>query len=842
MQKKLNRKEIIFNKLEQLTEEQIQVHNTIKNGFTTEYIANILKFDRANVSKDLNGLSNLNKIIKIKGKPVYFLSKDIISKHFDKKLDRNVFESMDDFLNNVAQEDKDNSVINKGFFIIGANGSLKQAVEQAKAAVIYPPNGLSTLITGPTGVGKSMFAEYMYKFGLQTNHFSADSPFVVFNCADYSENQSLLLSQLFGYVKGAFTGADFDKEGLVYNSNNGILFLDEVHRLSAEGQEMLFLLMDKGVYRRLGEAEATHKSNVMIIAATTENPENVMLDTFLRRIPVLIKLPSLKDRDLSERMDLICHFFQAESTRVQKNISVSKEVLKAFLFYECKGNIGQLKSDIQLICARAFLDCMTYGRQNVEVKLSLLSNNVLEGLYHNENREQIMSEVRLLGKDNIDFYPNSNVMKQKDMIINEKYNVDFYSTIQQSWDELEKSGKSEVEIRSILDKGIQKYSFNLMNTFLYNNDSNTVYEKIIAKNIEYIVSTVLMKYKEWSEKKDIEKLIRAITLHVQNMIERIRVGNVVNHPHADVMIQNRVFEANVANELLSQVAAQYQIQIPKDEIVYMASFLYLTMQEHPNKSVSILVIMHGESTASSMANVANQLLGTKHAHAIDMDLNDKIQDVMVKAIDLSKKIYEGKGILLLTDMGSILSFAKIIEDATSIPVLAIDQVSTPILLEATRLSLNPDMSLESLYNKLNSMIHVNDENTIKIDMKDRRYFENLLLENTRKVLTFLDVEKAYVALSAVLKNLSYKYQVQISDDVLVKFIFHGCCMIERSIVNNSVPYKNCEQRIQDSLNFYNWMRKEMEIIEDTFAIVVSDSEIANVLDLFEIQYGKDIFL
>jgi len=80
--------------------------------------------------------------------------------------------------------------------------------------------------------------------------------------------------------KGAYTGADRDRAGLVEKADGGILFLDEVHRLPPEGQEMLFYLMDKGIYRRLGESESQHKANVLIICATTESIESVLLRTF----------------------------------------------------------------------------------------------------------------------------------------------------------------------------------------------------------------------------------------------------------------------------------------------------------------------------------------------------------------------------------------------------------------------------------------------------------------------------------------------------------------------------------------------------------------------------------
>ena len=110
--------------------------------------------------------------------------------------------------------------------LIGSNGSLKVQINQAKAAITYPPKGLHVLLLGPSGVGKSHLADAMYKFAKGTNNFKEDCEFVVFNCADYADNPQLLLSQLFGSVKGAYTGATENKKGIVEICNGGILFLD----------------------------------------------------------------------------------------------------------------------------------------------------------------------------------------------------------------------------------------------------------------------------------------------------------------------------------------------------------------------------------------------------------------------------------------------------------------------------------------------------------------------------------------------------------------------------------------------------------------------------------------
>lgn len=128
--------------------------------------------------------------------------------------------------------------------LVGADGSLKYQLRVAMAAVAYPPNGLNMLITGSTGSGKSHFARTIWEYAKETGALCGahgQIPFVEFNCAEYADNPQLLLSHLFGYKKGAFTGALEDKPGLVEQADGGILFLDEIHCLSSTGQEMFFL-------------------------------------------------------------------------------------------------------------------------------------------------------------------------------------------------------------------------------------------------------------------------------------------------------------------------------------------------------------------------------------------------------------------------------------------------------------------------------------------------------------------------------------------------------------------------------------------------------------------------
>ncbi len=95
----------------------------------------------------------------------------------------------------------------------------------------------------------------------------------------------MLSSILFGHTKGAFTGAESEKQGLLAQANNSVLFLDEVHRLSNENQEKLFQFMDTGTFRPIGEEGKMVHSKVRLLFATTENPKKSYYQPFIAEFP-----------------------------------------------------------------------------------------------------------------------------------------------------------------------------------------------------------------------------------------------------------------------------------------------------------------------------------------------------------------------------------------------------------------------------------------------------------------------------------------------------------------------------------------------------------------------------
>ncbi|GKW17737.1 hypothetical protein PEC301937_36860 [Pectobacterium carotovorum subsp. carotovorum] len=199
------------------------------HGFTALDCADFIQVSRSVISHYLNRLCDEGKLHKKNTRPVRFY---VETRHPKTEPEISVPPKHDDVFSEL----------------IGAGGSLEKTISSCRAAVNYPGRGLPILISGESGVGKSHLAAIIHRYAQDRGIVALDKPLVELNCADYANNPELLSATLFGYIKGAFTGADRDKKGAFDDADGSFLFLDEVHRLSAENQEKLFLFMDKGYF------------------------------------------------------------------------------------------------------------------------------------------------------------------------------------------------------------------------------------------------------------------------------------------------------------------------------------------------------------------------------------------------------------------------------------------------------------------------------------------------------------------------------------------------------------------------------------------------------------------
>lgn len=870
---KTTRREYILQLLESKTMYAIQKRNLTKDmAIETIQLAKEMSLLRNNVSMELNLLVKAGLAIKIIGKPVYYFATKPIEKFYNVKFNHNIFKNFFELISFVDKnKDLDNKK-NRNFFyeknvnsdiksslresklnnkqdifsaLIGFDDDLQVQVKQAKAAMLYPPDGLHLLITGPTGTGKTTFAGIVHQFATEEGCIGKGAPYVIFNCADYAENKQLLLSHLFGHIKGAYTGATTESKGLVDKANGGILFLDEIHRLPPEGQEMLFSLIDRGRYSRLGETEATHKAKILLIGATTENLEDAILQTFLRRIPMVINLLPLNKRPLRVRMQLICLFLREEAKKIGRPLVVEKEVLKVLLLYKCPGNIGQLKNNIRIICANSFIECIMQNKEApIEIKLSQLIENMdKKFFYFEKNKSEVVRNFNLNDNENIVFNGQEEDMRDnlRNIFFDNNKDDAFYKDILN-------------DVKILIDKGFSigrikhDISIDVSNKYklLLNNNNMKQIEiasKIVTPEVMRIVYEELDKERKFFNGVIDSKMTYSLALHVETMVSRIHQGQNKSYLNIANVMEIYPEEYAIAKKIIKRIETLLNLDVPKEEIDFIGTFLHSIKSIPEEDIIPILVMAHGEATATNMVKVAKSLLSLDNIYSLDMAMDEKIDDVLKKAVNLAKEIDKGKGILLLVDMGSLASFGSFITKKTGILTKTIKMVSTPMVIEAARKGITPGITLDELNDCVQSLstfigdrVKLIDNNEKKIDTIDVSIINNYqgkifkMLEN---ILTFLNVKKSYDLLNCIIKNIETDCKQEFDYILKIKFFFHCACMLERAVRKEPLPYKNVAIEKEKHTKLYTILKKDFVIAEETFGIEIADTELIYIVGLFE---------
>ncbi|NPB09790.1 MAG: sigma-54-dependent Fis family transcriptional regulator [Thermodesulfobacteria bacterium] len=226
--------------------------------------------------------------------------------------------------------------------IIGHSPAMRRIFEMLPRVAEAPSN---VLITGESGTGKELIARAIHQLSPRR-----DKPFVVVNCGGIPPN--LLESELFGYVKGAFTGATKDKPGLFLQAHEGTIFLDEVGELPPELQVKLLRVVQEKTIMPLGSTQEI-QVDVRIISATNRDLEAEVLagnfreDLFYRLNVISLVLPPLRERK-EDIPILVDHFLRKYAAKMGKKIEgISDFALKALMEYDFPGNVRELENIIE---------------------------------------------------------------------------------------------------------------------------------------------------------------------------------------------------------------------------------------------------------------------------------------------------------------------------------------------------------------------------------------------------------------------------------------------------------------------------------------------------------------
>jgi sigma-54 dependent transcriptional regulator of gfr operon len=635
-------------------------HN-LSEVFTAAWLAQRFAMQRNTASHYLNQLVAQGELIKINGRPVCFLHKASFEQQFF-PLSRNEYASVAELM---AEEGEPTPEADHFALLIGHDGSLKKAIEQLKTALFYPDGGLPLLITGDSGTGKSYMAQLLHEYAIAQQAIAPDAPFINFNCAQYASNPELLTANLFGYVKGAFTGAVSDKAGAFEAAHGGILFLDEVHRLHPEGQEKLFTWLDRGEIFRLGETAQGQKVATRLIFATTEEVHSTFLTTFIRRIPIQITLPDLESRSQQEKQALMMQFFWREAQKVGGRLRLSPRLLSVLERNIWRGNVGEMKNAVKYSVASAWARQM--NQPMIEVTLHDLPETLMAQL---PAISEVQAEPVILDRSTSLPW----LLRQQDgaRLLIQDAQLGVLALFEQwrsgllAWEEMEKRMGNEIESlfdQLIFDRRNQQDSAMLLLTSSQVREAFYRLEKRFSLqfngNCIYALSHYLLHRASETPARLNAELIRQLAHQLE---------------------QRYPLLCRFCQEVLTAVTLNLDLHPQRIDALLLILWLQKTGVLSQTQVTRAVILAHGYATASSIANVANRLLKNNLFESFDMPLDVTPEAIASEVMHYIERNALASGLVILVDMGSLNAIHQHFNRRIATPVAIINNVSTRMAL------------------------------------------------------------------------------------------------------------------------------------------------------------------
>lgn len=606
---------------------QTEIYTKNEDGIETKSVADTLGMQRSNVSALLNDLVKDGLLEKTNTRPVLYT------------------------LPHEHNSTEENSAFTK---LVGHNGSLKNAIQLAKAAVLYPRKSLNVLLSSKNGCGTTSFAYLMFQFAVENRVFDEEAVFVKINCRHYSKSITMLSDELFG--------KDDDLEVNSFTrARGGVLFIDNVDMLDAKQQSRILEFLDTGKLFSEDKKQAADFSDVVLLLACS--PQGV--SQFNRKIPVTIELPELKDRPMSERLELINHLFTMEAMSSDCCIEVTTEAIKALLLTEFAFNVKELLLEIKAACANAYVRVVNDKEEDIHVCLNDFKSDIKKGLLNVKDLEPIVlsiltiSDVMVYDKTAHSYKPGDGDSYHED---------DLYAKIRKQYDKLTERGINSNSIENVINTHIQ-FLFKKYRYFHdFNNNTNDLDQlsKIVDHNIIRLVRTFLEGCKKDLGKEFKSNVFYGLCLHVNSLMtlnsshQRVKNEQIVN------IIQKYPQEYAASTQFADLLKYELNLELPIEEIIIVSMFL-IESDENEGNPV-LLYILHGNGTASSLKDVTNALTQCNNAYSYDLKLEIETQLAMMEVKALIEKIDKGQGVIVIYDMGSIKTMIETIAEEIDVKI------------------------------------------------------------------------------------------------------------------------------------------------------------------------------
>lgn len=609
---------------------------------TTARIAADNNVSRSLASQYLNELVRDGLVIKINSRPVVYLHKSVFAHHLQATLEKSEYASMAELLRAAGIREK------RDFErAIGYDLSLAPVVEQLKAAITYPPNGLPILLSGEPGSGRARLASLAFEFGRNSGALSSTARYARLDCLRYASDAGLLRRVLLGAG---------DHPGTLDAVSGGVVYLENFEVLDQRQQRAVLSLLDE--YGRTG----THReggSPARIIVA--QGPSGVMrISRVAGSVPILVSVPPLRERTVEERTELVMHFLRLEGGRVLSEFSISRGALRALVEASFPDNVDGLRACVVGCCSDAYA---TRDGETLAIRAFNLPSSVLDTSSMCDGDDRLVSCRRNEGS-------HEEASREERLIEKVLGSYQAFEEGATSFGEfLSEATASVRDYQDYLNFGQQLPS---SRTLAYEQVLNAVFESVgAAHNVDLTRKSARL----------LAQCLESQLASGHGAARRRRASEEAVARAAATLAQHLSATSAVVDQLVAETKTALGLE--SDALVRLVLMLDVNpaVSDARLRTCVGIVCCHGYSTATSIADAANRIL---HAHvfdAVDMTYDQQVTDVIRPLRRLLERYRYCRQVVLLVDMGSLTELASTLSETVDADVVVVNNVSTGLALE-----------------------------------------------------------------------------------------------------------------------------------------------------------------
>lgn len=611
--------------------------------FTTMRIASDVMVSRNLASQYLNELVREGLVVKLNTRPVIFMHKRGVERYLQTHFDRCEFDSVEDLMSVIGyggDRDFDNA--------IGHDLSLSTCVSQLKSAITYPPHGLPVLLAGEPGVGKALLSRLMFDFGVNTQVLPAGARYVVVDCSRYGDDDARFRHDLLG-VKGL--------AGYLAEAQGGMVYLDKFDQLSRTSRDLVLERLHNGAINATGISSI---APVRIVLSTSRTTDDLTMRQIAHRVPIVASVPALRERTTEERTDLVMHFLRMEGRRVAADVAISRGALRTLVEASFEDNVDGLRVCITNCCAGAYLN-------RVEEQLIIRSYNL---------------PAQVLGTSSVEEDDDKLITGDKHTSLGSTSRIGrYFQSILDAFRTYRDGRASFDEFFSTASATVREYQDYLNFESRATNPRLGAYEQVLAPIFDEVNATYGIEL----SRKTCHALAQSLCIQLWDEagVARWRTTNAAD---LQALLSTLTSYSRTSTVIVDQICSAVTVALGVRLDTLSQVLLLIEVKEAseatqtPRENVGI-ILAHGYSTATSIADAANRILRRRVFDAINMAYDEQLADVAGQLSRLLERYAYSPVIAVLVDMGSLAEVDKYVHGAPNGDLFVVNNVSTGLALE-----------------------------------------------------------------------------------------------------------------------------------------------------------------